>query len=51
MRKCYVLVVIDEDDVIHKHRKYRTLKLALAHGRRNIKAGNLCWIEAGQWSN
>lgn len=30
---------------VERWRTYRTLKLALHHGRRNLKAGHLCWIE------
>lgn len=45
MRYNIVLVVVNYEGKIERWRKYRTVKEALAHGRRNIKAGRMCWIE------
>lgn len=44
----YVLAVIDDYGAVRRWRRYSTIRLALAHGRRNSTAGRLCWIEGIQ---
>lgn len=40
-----VCVRIEFNSKTERWRRYRTLKLALAHARRNLKAGKFVWIE------